>query len=930
MTVSNIGKNIVVDVQGSQEQVEPGGQAYQRYITIKNGGKKPAKITLWLTTKDTHSQQLLRWYSLIENSPHSYPSDEKREISIENLEPDQKRNITLTIQVPQTAEPGTYNYEIRAEDAENQGESVLRPQQFQVRPSKQYLESRNEPSFTVEPQTSSEQPYELAPGDRFPLKITVENRSRHVDRFFIAFPELDNSWFENYIHTLSADGLPLNPGEIGSFNLLLRPPEHTPAGQYFSTIRLKSETTNLVFLDIVYFNIQIDQRLTLDLSPASRKFPTADSSFEITVYNPGNIQRHLQIQAHDEEGLFLYKIEPASLKLERGQEGKFSLNPQPKKGWRRGWSEGQTIPFHLQISNIQSFIDNTEFPAVTLDLPENPSGTIIWQPRPSWQRFLFTKVPKLLLLGLLLLVLGLLIDSGCKFAYSWVWQSIVKPSLQPNITEFSSIEKTYQAGQDDGIRVNWEIRNLGQLSQIVVTPYHFIQPSSNTKSLKPLLQPYVYNLVKQQNQFILKPNTQNRNQEEPGCKIESVKPDSSPLHSFWKFVYQQQKEMQVNNNFEAQAIQCRKILIVPFEKGKLIEGNYELKIETFANDKSKENFLLDKQAKNQEPNLWQRMRIDLQKLLNFTDYSSSTHQSNTLSAVKTLKEIKVTPAPLPPLPPPAEILTFSSKIPIYRESATVKNGTAASEPSSSAQLPTTPIKLNWVIANPETIKELQLTIFALGLDGATATPSTIIYRLQKGVPVNLPCQLRNQLLICENVPIETKTPGQYKFNLTAIPTEKVKEISKSIEAVQIKPMLPQIENFQVNNQDTLENPNQVFTINPAKGPMDVFLTWKVKNPTKVTVELLPAPGIVAPSKNEIKYSLSPSPGSKILTLKVTNQVGESITRSVVLETTPIVSPTVKSSTQRTPSSPPNGAMPSSTVPSKSGELQPFELPPKTN
>ncbi len=265
-------------------------------------------------------------------------------------------------------------------------------------------------------------------------------------------------------------------------------------------------------MDIVYFNIQIDQRLTLDFSPTSRKIPASDSSFEIKVCNLGNIQRRLQIQAEDEEGLFTYKIVPQDLKLERGQEGKFSLNPQPKKWWRRPWSEGQTIPFHVQISNIQSFIDNPEIP-VTLLLPENPSGTIIWQPHPSWQRSLLIVIPKLLGSILLLAILGWLLFSGCKFAYSWVWQSIVKPSLEPKITEFSPLEKTYQVGQGDGIRVNWEIRNLGQLTNIKVTSlhnevdsstytYHFIQ---NSPKFLPKLdsKSYVYDFTKQSNQFIL-------------------------------------------------------------------------------------------------------------------------------------------------------------------------------------------------------------------------------------------------------------------------------------------------------------------------------------------------------------------------------------------------------------------------------------------
>ncbi|MUG93919.1 hypothetical protein F7734_16545 [Scytonema sp. UIC 10036] len=37
---------------------------------------------------------------------------------------------------------------------------------------------------------------------------------------------------------------------------------------------------------------------------------------------------------------------------------------------------------------------------------------------------------------------------------------IVKPSLKPKITEFVTTEKSYQAGQGYGIRLNWEIRNL--------------------------------------------------------------------------------------------------------------------------------------------------------------------------------------------------------------------------------------------------------------------------------------------------------------------------------------------------------------------------------------------------------------------------------------------------------------------------------------
>ena len=489
------------------------------------------------------------------------------------------------------------------------------------------------------------------------------------------------------------------------------------------------------------------------------------------------------------------------------------------------------------------------------------------------------------------------------------------------------------------------------------------------------------------------------------CQIEAIVPDKSFIQSMRKSVYASKQEMKDYIDHETKAIKCRKIPAVALpstqslnsnnnysiaaseQVAKRQDGNYEFKIELFSDNPSPDKSC--KAISTNSTNNWQFLN-----LLNSQAKAETCSQTpegktlNVLSASKIIKDIKVAPAlPLPPeIPPPSpEILTFASKVPIYRKSDNSKTVTVNSQ--AQPQLPTGPIKVSWSIANPKTVFLIKINTIFLGLDGSvTDKPQTQSFSLQNGFPKGLekycPIPEKTKPLTCDNVPINnTAKSGQYKFIITAFsrpeansklkgnirkpldkvnpePLPDIKEISKTIESVQVKPSLPEIIAFKaedktpveeetkpedkISSKNEIQSSSYVVMVDPTKnkGAIDVNLTWNIKHSDPVTVELLPAPGVLPlNAPNQMLYRLSPNPGATPITLKVTNQVGESVTQTIVLQVAQILPPPVTGNAQKqaptVPAPPlPDGATPSSTSPSNSisnpEEFLPFELPPRAN
>src|SRR5919199_277208 len=320
-----------------------------------------------------------------------------------------------------------------------------------------------------------------------------------------------------------------------------------------------------------------------------------------------------------------------------------------------------------------------------------------------------------------------------------------------------------------------------------------------------------------------------------------------------------------------------------------------------------------------------------------------------------------------PLDPP-KIKEFLSTKPVYQEASSIKTATGVvgaglsdivgkrqtnrlnppvQESGGGGQkLGVIPdrgdtILLNWKIINPEQLKELKL--IGRAPDGSVNSELKR-YDFSQGIPKELKdfCNLQEEL-ICKNVRTEARKPGDYIFELTAVPKKEPGEtpIFAKTDTIKIQPNLVplKIVYLKVNGEDAVTK--YLVPINPEKQIKVVTISWQVEGGKDMKVELLPAPGTVLPV-GAIAYPLSQQPSSQTLTLKVTNPAGQEISKSVTFETlipAPAPSPTPPRELPKLsvppllppvvppkPSvSPSPGGSPS---PSDPDSLSPSELPPR--
>ena len=442
------------------------GTAVKRDIVVINLGEKKADIDIWIAVGDAKSEPLLRWCTFSKSNPL-------------RLEPKEKCEVTLFFEVPAQANPGLYNYDILIEAPVQYPDKLFRrPQQLRVSRSDRDGEWDTEPGFTLQPLTSSTNPYLLQAGDNLNIKVIVENRSKRVDRFYVTCPELTHDWYsirypESGIETAGmvqeTDGLQLNPGYAGEITLILHPPEFTLAGNYFPTVRLiSSNREDLVLLDVVYLQLLSDERLDVQVRPLLLRIPTQNGIFEVELTNQGNITREIAIEASDREQLFSYTPEFPAVLLTPKSTSNILFKLQPRKWWRRPfWGKALEFNFDVHLENNQGLL--LREPLKPSALPkELPQGTLIWEPRPWWQFLL----PFLLLL---FLFLGLM-----SVGAFLLWQKFL---IQPKIERVESVAKVYQeiAGKPINFNLtlrnwrnwefkNWKFQNISKLAMVKIIP----------------------------------------------------------------------------------------------------------------------------------------------------------------------------------------------------------------------------------------------------------------------------------------------------------------------------------------------------------------------------------------------------------------------------------------------------------------------------
>jgi len=744
------------------------GFTAKRDITVKNLGEKNADIDIWIAVGDAKSEPLLSWCTFSKPNPL-------------RLEPKGECEVTLSFEVPAQANVDLYKYDILIEaPAQYPDKLFRRPQQLRVLRSERDGEWDTNPGFTVQPLTNSTNPYLLPFGEKLEVKVTVENRSKRVDRFYLICPELTNDWYsihypENNIETpglvQETDGLQLNPGNTGEITLILHPPQSTTAGNYFPTIRLiSSNREDLVLLDVVYLQLLADETLDVELHPLLLRIPTQEGRFEVKLMNQGNITREIAIAASDRDRLFSYTPEFPAVLLPPNSTSNIPFKLQPHKWWRRPfWGKALEFNFDIQLENNRVLLlPETLKPSA---LPkELPQGTLIWEPRPWWQVWL----PLLLLL---LLLLGLISVGTFLF-----WQ---KAFIQPKIDRLEAVTKVYQELAAKPVNLNltltnwrsWEFKNRKFQNSTKLSMVKII-PQSREGNGK--IMSYGYNELLQFCQ-------QSDNQ--LNCKNLPTETKQAGLYTFKIEVYPQ------GQNKPSDTKETDTITIEPIDQPKIFQfsSSKSVYLETLgdqvllnwriSNPQQIQNLIISQETNNSLP---------VKKTFLYCNPQNSNSQgmpakSNKIEKIKG-REFLVCQGVATNLTQPGDYtfkLEVFSKQNLTQPSDTKQTDTVTIQPSPIPKfidkvLPNKlnyeykePVFLNWRLSYPSQIKELR--IVQQGSDGSAIQNTLPLNqcRIQSSSPLitqaNSPVKTGSMndldMVICENIRVIPTTAGNYTYKL---------------------------------------------------------------------------------------------------------------------------------------------------------------------
>jgi hypothetical protein len=213
------------------------------------------------------------------------------------------------------------------------------------------------------------------------------------------------------------------------------------------------------------------------------------------------------------------------------------------------------------------------------------------------------------------------------------------------------------------------------------------------------------------------------------------------------------------------------------------------------------------------------------------------------------------------------------------------------------------VRLKWKILH---IAQLDHVVVIALDSNSTLTSQPVTYNLSKGLPPELAerCLTNDETLECNGVPTDVRRAGKYSFQLQVFahdnsdtPISTGTSLPFEIKLKPMPPLLPpHIFSFEINGKEA--PPKIAIEINnPKKTTRDLIIHWQVQG-SSLSVELLPAPGSVAPSGTR-SYTPSKLQGSETLTIKAVNPAGQ-ITRSVTIETYNYVPPPSPPGTLSTP------------------------------
>ncbi len=366
-----------------------------------------------------------------------------------NLDGGRSQSVEFEWQIPPEVIPNRYHYDLVV-DSRSLSSPLLYTLEIEVLTPIQAAVTSNDPTFSVQPLTSSRNPLQLTTSPLI-VQVMVHNRSNLVDDFRLTCPDLEDNWYTvRYPEGIQQQGiiaggnkLSLNPNSQGQITLLIHPPQNTLAGNYRPTIRVHSTVKpQLLLQDIFYLQIPPTHKLQAQLQVVRDRVKKRAAIYQIVVTNEGNTIREVTFEAGsgEEEKICEYQIEPPKLRVSPGRNLGAALKVTPVKKWGRPWfGAPKVINFQVDVKDVN-------------DLPLPPylplKGIVLWEPRPWWQLAI-------------LVFSGLLTVSSLIFAIWWVF---FRPPLLPEIESITPTESSYKFGQE--IKLNIDINHPKNIKEL--------------------------------------------------------------------------------------------------------------------------------------------------------------------------------------------------------------------------------------------------------------------------------------------------------------------------------------------------------------------------------------------------------------------------------------------------------------------------------
>jgi hypothetical protein len=413
------------------------GETFTLSVTLRNQGNLGAIIDVYI---DETSQPLRQWCA----APRVRLA----------LDTQQSTEVTFQFQIPLQALPGSYSYVLVVDAPEHYPEAtpIRHSAQLQILPSIATAIQGSDPTFGLQPLTSSQQPLVIQPGVPQEISIVVNNRSHRVDRFRLTCPDLPDSWFrllypvglQNLGLVSENDNLALNPGTKGEIRLVLSLPGQVDAGRYLFTLQLISTNhPELVLMEVLYLQVLARYDVRLELQTLVATVKQQPGLFYVLVNNLGNTARELKLTVCEqrEDSLCAYTLSPAHVRVEARETRRLNLEVQPTRR-RPWWGKGRIIPFHLSATDHHQLPD-----------PQSVSGEITWEARPWWH-----------------LLLVILAGGGAIATLLFLlWWAFFRPPAPPQVLSFGSESSTYEEVNGDFIDLNWQISNPQHIQRISLT-----------------------------------------------------------------------------------------------------------------------------------------------------------------------------------------------------------------------------------------------------------------------------------------------------------------------------------------------------------------------------------------------------------------------------------------------------------------------------